>query len=196
MFKPGLNVKKLAACSAVLLVLQSGMAQAHGDAKGHSHQHDAHVHGVGELEMVQEGQRLSISMYSPLHNLLGFERAPRTDAERARMKAVNSQLRGGGLFTFTPAAQCQGSEVRVRSEVLNPHVHAHEGKDAHTHDGEHSDVKVIWEFECANPAALKEVKVNLFQVFPRFEALQTQAIFAKGQVGAKLSAKKPSIQAL
>ncbi|WP_370262344.1 hypothetical protein [Limnobacter sp.] len=56
MFKPGLNVKQMAACSVTLLVLQSGVAQAHGDAKGHSHQHDAHVHGVGELEMVQEGQ--------------------------------------------------------------------------------------------------------------------------------------------
>ncbi|HEX4917573.1 MAG TPA: DUF2796 domain-containing protein [Limnobacter sp.] len=175
------------------------VVQAHGDAKAHTHKHhhadEAHVHGVGELEVVQDGPRVSISLYSPLHNVLGFERAPRTEAEKSRVKASNAQLKSKGLYDFTPAAQCQQTDVRIRSEVLNPHGHGPGADHQHAGGSEHSDVKVIWEFECAKPEAVKEIDVRLFKVFPGFETLQTQALFAKGQVGAKLTSKQSKLVA-
>ncbi|HEX4843667.1 MAG TPA: DUF2796 domain-containing protein [Limnobacter sp.] len=188
-----------AALLAVGCLAGASLAHAHGDSKGHTHKHqhndEAHVHGVGELEVVQDGPRVSISLYSPLHNVLGFERAPRTEVEKNRVKAANAQLKSKALYAFTPAAQCQQTDVRVRSEVLNPHSHGPGADHQDASESEHSDVKVIWEFACAKPDALKDIDVRLFKAFPGFETLQTQALFAKGQVGAKLTSKQSKLVA-
>jgi hypothetical protein len=43
-----------------------------------------HEHGVARLDVAVDAGRVSFSLETPLDNLLGFERAPRTDAERAK----------------------------------------------------------------------------------------------------------------
>ena len=42
----------------------------------------AHQHGVARLDVAVEATRVTLYLDTPLDNLLGFERAPRTDAER------------------------------------------------------------------------------------------------------------------
>ena len=53
----------------------------------------AHEHGALKLDIAVEGTTLSIGMEAPLDNLLGFERAPRTDAERKAAADVLTRLR-------------------------------------------------------------------------------------------------------
>ncbi|HEX4879179.1 MAG TPA: DUF2796 domain-containing protein [Limnobacter sp.] len=180
-----------------ILALASGTLMVCGASMAHAHESDAHAQA--ELEIVQDGPRVSISLYSPLSQVLGFEHAARDEAEKSRVKAANAHLRAKSLFAFTPAALCQRSEVRVRSEVLNPHSHGHEhghGADHHHRDASgHAKVKVIWEFECSEPEALKGIDVRLFRVFPRMTSLSTQALFATGQVDALLSARQMRVEA-
>jgi hypothetical protein len=42
----------------------------------------AHVHGVATLDIAVEARKITVQLESPLDNLLGYERTPRTDAER------------------------------------------------------------------------------------------------------------------
>ena len=51
-----------------------------------------HVHGTGELRVAVENSNLSIEFRSPLENLLGFERAPKTDSQRAAVNAMTAKL--------------------------------------------------------------------------------------------------------
>lgn len=48
----------------------------------HLRQYEAHLHGASILNWVMEGQRLQISLKSPVINMLGFEHAPDDDRER------------------------------------------------------------------------------------------------------------------
>jgi hypothetical protein len=70
----------------------------------------AHEHGALRLDVAIEGSKLTITMEAPLDNLLGFERAPRTDAERKAAADVLARLRspdkGTPLFALDAAAQC------------------------------------------------------------------------------------------
>lgn len=173
-------------------------ALAHGN-DGHSHSHAnsrhdeaAHVHGQGELEIVQDGNGLFISLYTPLYNVLGFEHMPKTDTERVKARRVTSLLKANGLFLFSDDAQCKRTAHKIYSEVLNPHSHGPQDDHKHHDDdgGGHSDLRVAYEFECEKPASLKNIEVRLFRQFPAFEKIEVQALFPSGQVGASLVPKK------
>lgn len=166
----------------------STLAMAHGNK---AHQEDAHVHGAAEMEIVQDGKGLSISLYSPLQNVLGFEHSPKTDAERVKARRVVSLFKANGLFAFSPEAQCKSTDHKLVSDILNPHTHG-AADDHHHHDsqGGHSDFRASFEFECENPAQLKVIEVRVFRQFPSFEKIEVQALFPSGQKGASLTPKK------
>jgi Protein of unknown function (DUF2796) len=70
-------------------------------AQGH-----AHVHGGARLDIAVEPRRILLFFETPLDNLVGFERAPRTDAERRRADEAVARLKAGDqMFRFDPAAQ-------------------------------------------------------------------------------------------
>jgi hypothetical protein len=63
-----------------------------------------HVHGVVALDVALEGPRVVLSLKAPLDSLVGFERAPRTDAERRAAADVPARLREpDALFKLDPA---------------------------------------------------------------------------------------------
>src|SRR5512144_2661724 len=66
-----------------------------------------HEHGVVRLDVAVEPGRVTLLMESPLANLIGFERAPRTDAERQRVDAALAALNAAvTLIKIDPAAGC------------------------------------------------------------------------------------------
>lgn len=140
----------------------------------------AHQHGVAQLDIAYEAGRLSIGLDSPLDNLLGFERAPRTDAERKAADAAVARLKeGAALFAIDPAAQCRLAKAEVQSDALAP-----AGGAAKAGDG-HADLDARWEFSC--PGALPAwVDVGLFDAFRRFARFEVQMVGVKGQGKATL----------
>ena len=75
----------------------------------------AHEHGTAQLDIAVAAGRVSIDFETPLDNLLGFEREPRTDAERQRADAAVAQLRAADrLFRIDPAAGCTLAKVETR----------------------------------------------------------------------------------
>lgn len=168
---------------------------SHDQAKTDSRHNDAaHVHGQGELEIVQDGNGLFISLYSPLENVLGFEREPRTDAERVKARRVVSLLKANGLFAFSPEAQCKRTGHKLYSEILNPHSHGPADDHQHHDDANgHSDFRASYEFECEQPAKLKVIDVRVFRQFSGFEKIEVQALFPKGQIGASLTPKQSTL---
>lgn len=162
---------------------------------GHSRHNDAaHVHGTGEMEIVQDGNGLFISLYTPLQNVLGFEHMPRTDTEKVKARRVTSLLKANGLFAFSPDAQCKRTGYKLHSDVLNPHSHgASDDHQHHDSKNEHSDLRAVYEFECEFPAKLKVIDVRVFRQFPGFEKIDVQALFPSGQMGASLTPTKSTL---
>jgi hypothetical protein len=178
-----------------LCLLAAAMTFSATASAGADHNTAAHVHGVGDMEIVQDGNGLFISLMTPLHNVLGFEHTPKTDAEKVKARRVVSLLRANGLFAFTPTAQCKRSGYKLYSEVLNPHSHG--PSDDHQHhdaDHGHSDLRATYEFECEFPDKLKLIEVRAFRQFPGFEKIEVQALFPSGQVGATLTPAKNRLE--
>jgi len=147
----------------------------------------AHEHGVAKLDVAIEGNKLTVALESPLDSLLGFERAPRTDAERKAAADVLARLRSGGaLFTADAAAQCTLRNTTVTAPVLES-VGTAAGKAP---AGEHADLDASFEYSCAQPQQLRMLDLGLFDAFKRMQRIEVQVAGAQGQ--SKTTLKRPT----
>ena len=130
--------------TALAATLLAGAALAASD--GERREHDAHEHGHGALDIVVEGEELVIELRIPAVNVVGFEHAPKNDAER---EAVRRALVPFGdatsLFVLPAEAECEAEEAEAAIASMG-HEDEHEGEghadgDGHDHekDGHETD---------------------------------------------------------
>jgi Protein of unknown function (DUF2796) len=148
----------------------------------------AHEHGALKLDVAVEGNQLTVAMAAPLDNLLGFERAPRTEAERKAAADVLMRLRnpdrGAPLFSADAAAQCTLRHALVQAPVLEPAG----TKPAAQED--HADLDAIYEFVCARPDELRVLEVALFDTYRRVQRIDAQVAGPRGQI--KVTLERPA----
>ena len=78
----------------------------------------AHEHGAAKLNVSLEGQQLTIALESPLDGIVGFERAPKNAAEKAKVDAAVAQLQAAEkLFKIEPSFGLN-SGLEIRTGVL------------------------------------------------------------------------------
>lgn len=94
----------------------------------------AHQHGVGQLDMAIEGGRLSMELRAPGADIVGFEHAASSDADRGAVTEALSMLETPlELFTMPEAAGCT-----VVSDHAELDIDDHAAGDEHHHDDEHT----------------------------------------------------------
>ena len=140
----------------------------------------AHVHGEGSLEAVIDKGKLSLRLELPLDVAVGFERAPKSEKEKAALAAAQTALGDPALFSPTPAAGCKAEPPRIEMPKFD-------SKPA----TDHADIDANFEFRCANPAALKSVETAIFKGFKRLYRLEVQRVGPSGQGAARLTPKNP-----
>lgn len=156
---------------ALALLVAAGAAFAHGKP---------HEHGVVKVDAAVEAGQLTLVVQMPLDNLLGFERAPRTEAERrAAAEALAKMRDGAALFRPDAAAACTLVSAQVEAPVLEAPTAASAGKPAAK--DEHADLDGTYVFRCAQPAQLKGMEVGLFDAFRRVQRIEVQAALPGGQ---------------
>lgn len=134
----------------------------------------AHEHGVARLDVAVDGNTLTIALDTPLDSLLGFERAPRSEAEkRAAEKAVATLRAADALFAIDPAARCTSSSVTLESAPLKL------GAATPSKDDGHGDLEGEFVFRCEAVPAF--VDAGLFKAFPRMSRLDVQVATPKVQ---------------
>lgn len=182
----------LAPAAAALLALPPGLSAAAGEPH-------AHVHGRATLEVAIDGARLEVALETPLENVLGFEHAPRTDAQRAQVRAMAAKLRAvPGLLVPTPAARCTTTGVTIESGALPPSLLAAPGGSAagtpaDAGDG-HADLDASFAWTCAEPAKLDRLDVGLLAAFPGLKRVDVQVIGPRGQSASTLSGGRREVR--
>lgn len=191
-------VAHTAASAAALWLVTTAPALAAG----------AHQHGVARLEVVADGSSLTVTLDSPLDNLLAFERSPRTPAERSAVQAMAQQLRNPATVPQpVAAAGCTLRGVALASGVLAPPLLAPPQRTAQPADatpqagtqasvaaGGHADLEATWQFDCSAPQALKGLALGgLFQAFPRLRQLDAAVVAPGRQRGARATPQSPAL---
>ncbi|KNH46351.1 DUF2796 domain-containing protein [Pseudomonas sp. JV414] len=178
------------------------LAVAHA-AVEHDHDHDehgslsAHEHGVGRLNAALDGQTLELELESPAMNLVGFEHAATTDADKAKVAAVRAQLEKPlVLFNLPKAAGCVVATQELESPLFGDDEDDHEAaKDGHEHHHDHSEIHAHYQLSCSAPGALKTLDLaNIFNTFPATQKIQVQLISPSGQQGVEVTAKAAALK--
>ena len=187
-------------------LLPLAVAHAHED---HDHEHGslgAHEHGVGRLNAVLDGQALELELDSPAMNLVGFEHAATSAADKAKVAAVRKQLENpSALFNLPKAAGCVVSSQELNSPLFGdkPEAehddddHATDGKGAaaHKHDHDHSEIHAHYQFTCATPTGLGNLDLSqVFKTFPATLKIQVQLIGPSGQQGVDATATAATLK--
>jgi hypothetical protein len=189
-------------------LLPLAIAQA---AETHDHEHEhgslgAHEHGVARLNAALDGKNLELELESPAMNLVGFEHAASTDADKAKVAAARAQLEQPlALFSLPKAAGCVVAKQELESPLFGdkPDADDHdhddddhdEDADGHEHHHEHSEIHAHYQFTCATPAALKNLDLGqVFKTFPATQKIQVQLIGPSGQQGVEATVQSATVK--
>lgn len=178
---------------AVTLLLAAAAFGAQANHEGHEG-HGAHEHGHGHLNLVLDGNQLMIELQAPAADLVGFEHAAKTDAEKAQYAEAMARLKQpDALFRLDPAAGCTLTQQEINApKEEHDHDHDHDkagaDHDEHHHDeAGHADLGAMYTYTCAAPAKLTGLEATLFSVYPSLEKLSVQGILPAGQTAAELT---------
>lgn len=162
--------------AALLLLLASS---------AHAQQPHAHVHGQLKLDVAVDVQTITLGIDSPLDNLVGFERAPRTDAERKTALQVVAQLRTADkLFAIDPAAGCKLGQVDLDAPTLGL------GQARAGDPQGHAGLEGSFIFECSRAVQARFIDIALFEAFRNLRQIDVQIVTPEGQYQRTL--KRPA----
>ncbi|SDH04037.1 DUF2796 domain-containing protein [Nitrosomonas sp. Nm132] len=152
----------------------------------------AHVHGEAMLNIVLEGNALSIEFDSPAVNLIGFEHAPSNEEQAAAFSNAKQMLASADrLFDFS-ATTC----LLEHAEIEMPYMKNHESADhQHHHEAqqEHADFHASYTFHCEQAKDLTAISIKLFALFPGIQAIKAQWIFQGKQGSASLTVNNATL---
>ena len=149
-------------------------------------QQHAHTHGLLSLDAAVDAQSITLQMEVPLDNFLGFERAPRSDAERTLVSNMVARLNAADkLFLIDPAAQCSLSKVDLDSAALGLGAKAKPAPAATAKGGkepeQHADIDLSIAFTCAKASQARYIDVKLFDAFKGVHTINAQVASDQGQ---------------
>lgn len=130
----------------------------------------AHVHGQATLDIGIEGRAGTIEFRAPADDLYGFERAPKTAAERAARDAALLRLRTGGtaLVRFEASLGC----VLTTSSV-----------GPTEEKGGHGDIRATYALSCRKPPTGRPIAFGISKAFPGVQSVKVQLVSDTAQVG-------------
>ena len=127
-------------------------------------EHGKHVHGVADITIAMGESNIEIMFDSPSYNIFGFGYKPTTDADKKIViNAEKVLLKGDDLFKIEESNACKLKETEIESGVIKSLT---QKIDKTKEPKKHTDVEVIWKFECENTKDIKEIKTQLFAKFP------------------------------
>jgi hypothetical protein len=163
----------------------------------------AHEHGVGQLEIAIEGDRVILELHAPGADIVGFEHYAESAEDRAAIEdAVATLARPLDLFVLPEAAQCIVTEASAQL-VAEEHEHHEdadrakgeehaegqehaEGEEHHKDEAEHEDGAQHNEFHaayaltCADTRAIDRIEFGYFTTFPNARELEVRLVSDKG----------------
>ena len=187
---------------AIIAGLAVGLAAGSAAARDGHRELGAHEHGHGTFNVAIDGKTVAIELIAPGADIVGFEHAPKTDEQKAKLAAAKAALEKIETVLELPGAA--GCKV-TKADVEAPHADEKAAKDGHGHghgkkaekddDGEaHSEFHATYELTCSAPDALGQLKFAYFDSFKGAEELDVTVVTPKGQKAFEATREKPEVR--
>ncbi len=173
---------------AALAVIATAPGLAH--AEGEHRQLGPHVHGHGDLDIAVENKRVSMELVVPGMDIVGFEHAATTDAQKDVVQKAMDQLNKPlEVFKLPQAAGCSVADAKVAIEP----EHHHDGDEDHDEHAGHNQFHVTYALDCKEPTNLTSIAFDYFKMFAGAHDLTVNIVTAKAQTSYEVSRDKPEL---
>lgn len=166
---------------------------------------DAHIHGVGALNIAVSGQTVAMEFRAPGADIVGFEYAPQTDADRTAVDtAIATLSRPMDLFAVPVDAACAVTQASAQLEFgseeahTDSHDHDHDHSHDHDHDKDHShaaeghsEFHAEYTLTCDALDALTQIAFPYFEMFKAARALEVQIVTEAGAQAFTVTPEAP-----
>ena len=162
--------------------------------------HDAHVHGVAEINIAVEGAKATVEFRAPAESLMGFEHEAKSESDKKKRDAALEQLRTkrDQMVLFDAKLGCKFSDVKAAIvEQKGDHTKAQSGKDVHKDQkksGEHREVHGTFSVACDKPLAGSRIRFGVSKVFRDVQEIKVQVLGDSGQSGATIKRDKGDVK--
>jgi Protein of unknown function (DUF2796) len=169
-------------------------------AAAEKRRHEAHVHGVGEINIAVEGAKATVEFRAPAESVMGFEHEAKSESDKKKRDAALEQLRAKGsqMVVFDPKLGCKASDMKTAIvETKGDSAKAQAGKDAHKDQkksGEHREVHGTFTVACDKPLSGSRVKFGVSKVFRDIQEIKVQVLGDSGQSGATIKKDKGDVK--
>jgi hypothetical protein len=191
---------------AIIAGLAVGLAASSAGAGDGHRELGAHEHGHGTFNVAIDGKTVAIELIAPGADIVGFEHAPKSDEQKAKLAAAKAALEKIETVLELPGAA--GCKV-AKADVEAPHADEKAAKDGHGHGhghdhgkkagkddhGEvHSEFHATYELTCSAPDAFGQLKFTYFDSFKGAEELDVTVVSPKGQKAFEATRAKPEVR--
>lgn len=189
---------------AIIAGLAVGLAAGSAAARDGHRELGAHEHGHGTFNVAIDGKTVAIELIAPGADIVGFEHAPKTKKQRAKLAAAKAALEKIETVLALPGAA--GCKV-TKAEVEAPHSDSEAAKDGHAHGhghgkkadkedhGEaHSEFHATYELTCSAPDAIGKLNLAYFESFKGAKELDVTVVTPKGQKAFEATRAKPEVR--
>jgi Protein of unknown function (DUF2796) len=169
-------------------------------AAAEKRRHEAHVHGVAEINIAVEGTKATVEFRAPAESVMGFEHEAKSESDRKKRDAALEQLRTkrDQMVLFDSKLGCKSSDLKTAIvEEKGDHAKAQSGKDVHKDQkksGEHREVHGTFSIACDKPLAGSRVRFGVSKVFPGIQEIKVLVLGDSGQSGATIKRDKGDIK--
>lgn len=154
--------------------------------------HEAHTHGIADLNIAVDDDLVFIELESPAVNLLGFEHKPQNDAQQ---KALTDTLEV--LNDIKQVIRFDQVDCRATETVIRPPFDADQSiqDDSDSNPSEaHSEFHASYTLACDNAGLIRSGTVHLFDRFAGFETVRVRWITSNGQGTARLNSRSKTFK--
>ena len=209
MFPMNSNQLRTACKRIVLTLAASGFLSSHALAK--KKHYGAHQHGVATVNVVAEGNSITIQLETPADSIYGFEHEAKKTADVKKRDAAVEQLKSKAqeMFILESAINCKvvstdvepfvteretaGKKAETHSIVAQQsqqkkHSHGHHNKKAI-----HAEVHATFKFDCEKPLSGSTLSFALSSYFKALRTLKVQVLSGEKQSGLTVKNDKGSV---
>ncbi len=158
----------------------------------------AHVHGVGQINIVVEGKQAMMEFLAPAEGLYGFEHRARTKAEQEKRDAALARLQEkiSTMVVFEADRGCQFTtkKIAVEEDMEDEHEHSKGTEKTQKKSGEHNEVPAEFAVTCEKPLAGSQVRFGVAKIFPTIKTVRVQALSDARQIGVEVQGNKGSLR--
>jgi len=150
----------------------------------------AHTHGLAELDIVIEGRTGTLEFRAPAEDIIGFEREPRTPAERWQrdLALLRLRTRMREMVRFDPSLGCTLKATGIHADG-DDHDHAAEARA-----GGHAEIHGEFALSCERPPAGQEIRFAFSTVFPSIRTVQVQLLSDDRQDGRRIERDRGTVR--